>query len=546
MDPGWPANPPNSVVCILCKTVLRFTEGGMASFFRHLVREHTAYHNLNLLLELSLSQPEVHLLPLTPPPEQGQRPNLWGQQLQGNHEVQNAIVQQIQQVTVESTVTSVDPTAEDVVVFQEVRLEDQDQQDMLCYHNIYQIDQEPVIHGAQEDQRVVEVQEVEALEGLALRLVELDQGVGDSSSQDKLVHFNLAYKGSGSMQRQQIFQDNDFSNLDPISIVQQPVKSPHAFEPLRRTRDRILDKNNRAKIDPLLIPNRRLERSTANNLVQANPNLHLVPEDLKYLIVTTNPEREIRFLHSQRLNDQMVVDDYVMKKKKGPYVSRKGARVIAWRCVKPACTYRCLSTEGELKDKDRLHNHGPEPEEVARRQAYFRVKALASTKNGEVLPSSRLVREVVNNSEPEEKEAIRIDAMNQAARRYAKKLRRSKRSTDIPSIPGLDPNTVEVIIVNQEVEMEEGPEKVGEEEKERAEKEEEGPEQDFVDPHTSPQEVKDELAEELNEEDLLEVVVNKLKRNNQESMIKKSKNSAPSLPLRKRPMRSAAPSVFIL
>ena len=94
----------------------------MVCFFRHLVTEHTAYHNLNLLLELSLSQPEVRLLLLTPPPEQGQGPNLWGQELQENHEVQDAIVQQMQRVTVESTVTSVDPTAEDVVVFQEVRL----------------------------------------------------------------------------------------------------------------------------------------------------------------------------------------------------------------------------------------------------------------------------------------------------------------------------------------------------------------------------------------------------------------------------------------
>ena len=58
------------------------------------------------------------------------------------------------------------------------------------------------------------------------------------------------------MPHQQILQDPDVLELDPIAIVYQPTKSPHASEPLKQTRDRLLNKNNQAMTDPLLIPNR--------------------------------------------------------------------------------------------------------------------------------------------------------------------------------------------------------------------------------------------------------------------------------------------------
>ena len=48
-----------------------------------------------------------------------------------------------------------------------------------------------------------------------------------------------------------------------------------------------------------------------------NRNLYLVPEDLQQLIIESNPGRA-KFTVSQRLNTQLVLDDYILKKKLGP------------------------------------------------------------------------------------------------------------------------------------------------------------------------------------------------------------------------------------
>ena len=55
----WPNNPPNAVVCILCKNVIPFARRDPEHFFRHLITNHCTYFNLNLLLEASLAQPNA-------------------------------------------------------------------------------------------------------------------------------------------------------------------------------------------------------------------------------------------------------------------------------------------------------------------------------------------------------------------------------------------------------------------------------------------------------------------------------------------------------
>ena len=57
MDPQWPENPSDSVICILCKAVLPFVDSNPEKFFRHLITDHCSYYNLNMLLEVSLLQP---------------------------------------------------------------------------------------------------------------------------------------------------------------------------------------------------------------------------------------------------------------------------------------------------------------------------------------------------------------------------------------------------------------------------------------------------------------------------------------------------------
>ena len=105
----------------------------------------------------------------------------------------------------------------------------------------------------------------------------------------------------------------DFSELDPISFVDREHSKDQRS---KRTRQSTVNKNNQP-LAPL----------------PENPNRHLVPEDLQRLIITTNPGRSIKFTYSQRMNTQMVLNDFVLKKKKGPYRSR-GGRIINWKCVR--------------------------------------------------------------------------------------------------------------------------------------------------------------------------------------------------------------------
>lgn len=57
MEAGWPSNPDNAIVCILCRNLVPFIKKNPEVYFRHLISQHCAFFNLNLLLTLSLSQP---------------------------------------------------------------------------------------------------------------------------------------------------------------------------------------------------------------------------------------------------------------------------------------------------------------------------------------------------------------------------------------------------------------------------------------------------------------------------------------------------------
>ena len=191
MDPGWPENPGEGVVCILCKSVLPF-KGNPDNFFRHIMQDHNTYHNLNIVLELSLTQPYrdygsgigVEFIgPLSPPPD-------------------------------------------DLDISQEEEI------------SIFVNDEEKY-------------------------------------------HVPLP---EGPM---------DFSQLDPISFVNQ-------IRPKTKVKMEQSDVNSQGTLIPL-----------------TNPNRHLVPEELQRLLVISNPDRSIKFTHSQRLNTQLVLDDFILKKKKG-------------------------------------------------------------------------------------------------------------------------------------------------------------------------------------------------------------------------------------
>ena len=61
MDPDWPVNPPQTIICVLCKAAMPFYNRNPERFFRHLLADHCTYFNLNLLLEVSLLQPGAEI-----------------------------------------------------------------------------------------------------------------------------------------------------------------------------------------------------------------------------------------------------------------------------------------------------------------------------------------------------------------------------------------------------------------------------------------------------------------------------------------------------
>ena len=222
-------------------------------------------------------------------------------------------------------------------------------------------------------------------------------------------------------------EKSDFSELDPISFVERQPRP-------KRTRQTSVNKNNQS-VAPL----------------PDNPNRHLVPEDLQSLIISTNPNRSIKFTYSQRMNTQMVMDDYMLKKKKGPYVSR-GGRIINWKCVNDSCQFTAVTWEvskvlsgrfkfteqlqGEIQDTARRHNHRPQPELYIKKQARLKIREniLSESLGCEDRPMSNLVNEVVNETNGEVREMIgSIDALKQAARRFNRKLHKDVKPQESPS-----------------------------------------------------------------------------------------------------------------
>lgn len=149
-----------------------------------------------------------------------------------------------------------------------------------------------------------------------------------------------------------------------------------------------------------------------------NPNRFLVSEDLQQLVMMANPGR-VKFTASQRLNTQMVLDDFVMKKKKGPNL-RQGARVVNWKCTKTGCLYVATTWEGNIVEGKNAHNHPAQPELYMEKQARARLREGIADTEGSV---NNLVNQVVEETDA----SLNVDALKQAARRYTRKMKAGPR-----------------------------------------------------------------------------------------------------------------------
>ena len=392
-------NPPHTIICVLCKSAMPFYNRNPERFFRHLLADHCTYFNLNLLLEVSLLQPAV------PSPGVGVSLPMSGHNI-------TALENQRQgscSAEPDSTSPSDDPLPSPVTVSGSSSLEstlsssvalppvnegspEEDRnriaslnpsiQDMGDFDLSYFISN-IVDTDSLESQSAVSSISPHSVNVNAANSVTLEAGSELSSGSGAGIFFKPALPH---------FQA-DFSSLDPISIVQKEPRPKRTKQP--------------------------------SNSLPENPNRHLVPEDLQGLIIRNNQSRSIKFTMSQRMNTQMVVDDYVLKKKKGPY-STRGGRVINWKCVNDTCQYTAVTWEGEIQDTSRQHNHPAQPELYIKKQA--RVKIRENIVNEKIQmtedrPMSNLVNEVVNDTNNDVRDMIgSVDALKQAARRFNRKL----------------------------------------------------------------------------------------------------------------------------
>ena len=387
MDPDWPVNPPQTIICVLCKAAMPFYNRNPERFFRHLLADHCTYFNLNLLLEVSLLQP--------------------GAEISGERQV--------------------DPSPINEVASPH-----------LLSHDYARKPVEPDSTSKSPSEHCSSKQDQEETEGHRGGVAN-DQAVGEfdlsffvsnimQSDRDPLAAPSPNYNEAASSNGRTKVSDHYTPVITAVTNQNQPKPSLSCLQvpllgrgrgrasPFNQTVPSI--KTDSAALDPISVVPKEPK----------NPNRHLVTEDLQNLIINQNPDREIKFTMSQRQNTQMVVDDYVLKKKKGPYKGR-GGRVVNWKCVNDSCQYTAVTWEGQIQDTSRMHNHTAQPELYIKKQA--RVKIRENIANDIQMssvcyddrPVTSAVYEVVNEADSEMRDMIgSIDALKQAARRFNRKL----------------------------------------------------------------------------------------------------------------------------
>jgi len=395
MDPDWPSNPPQTVICVLCKAAIPFFNGDAERFFRHLIADHQVYFNLNLLLEVSRQQPGVRPSgegQVTPSPRKEAspphllshdyaRPPSEPDSTSKSSSESFSCKQDMEQIREPAWMETRQAAAHEFGAF-----------DLSLFAN------NPSTSSDGETNYINHGTPVNVTAHLS------NQSQFIQSSSFAPVPLLGRRKGGAAPYNQTVPSiQTDFAALDPISFVPKEPRS----------------KRKRQTIDSAFA----LKPTKPDN-----PNRHLVPEDLQNMITQKNIDREIKFTLSQRMNTQMVVDDYVLKKKKGPYKSR-GGRVINWKCVNDTCQYTAITWEGDIQDTSRQHNHPAQPELYIKKQTRARVReSLANDIQMasvfcEDRPVTSAVYDVVNETDSEVRDMIgSIDALKQAARRFNRKL----------------------------------------------------------------------------------------------------------------------------
>ena len=151
---------------------------------------------------------------------------------------------------------------------------------------------------------------------------------------------------------------------------------------------------------------------------------YLVSEELQLLIKSENPAHTIAFTKSQRNNTQLLLDDFILKKKKGPLL-QSGGRVISWKCVDDGCRFTASTWEGRLKCRD-VHNHPAHPELYIKKvvRSQLRENIAIERDKWESQPVSGLLDNMVQATETGVSQVLskQSDALKQFARRFRRKI----------------------------------------------------------------------------------------------------------------------------
>ena len=184
---------------------------------------------------------------------------------------------------------------------------------------------------------------------------------------------------------------------------------------------------------------------------------YLVSEELQQLIISENPAHTIAFTKSQRNNTQLMLDDFLLKKKKGP-VLQSGRRTISWRCVDDSCRFTATTCEGRLQSRE-VHNHPARPELYIKKvvRSQLRENITVEREKWDSQPVSGLLQNMVDGTEGGM--SCQNDALKQFARRFRRKIAQNTKSSQAKETQsgedGLDSEVTDTEFISCDVKLEE-------------------------------------------------------------------------------------------
>jgi len=378
MDPGWPNNPPGCVVCVLCKAAVPFgpNMSEQEQFMRHLLLDHMAMHNINLLMELSLKQPRL------PEEQQGQpqtQPSNCQTAINPPNINQNFIDQSYQNPIPWNMFnpTYANHMSQEAASVNNVHHQHQD--DKSQYYN-YQ----PSIpnyypnlsyntsstHPSPNSTKIPFSEDFQA--------PSIPSGAGRNilSPESITTAVTSTFPPSSLISSSETPASNvDYSSSTVQSNNLSSELSPTSVQP------------------PLLLGS------------PTDDSRNVIPEDLQKQIQLINPDRGIVFFRD--LDTQMSLDGFMLTLKRGPY-QEKGGRNLNWRCTTLTCEFSMQTWEGHILTPGRrnMHNHLPPSALAGRRDSGGKLTDNSMGHSAQSYHHNRF-RGFVSNVRPESVQMVR-------------------------------------------------------------------------------------------------------------------------------------------